>query len=401
MSGDKGENILQLDKKTVRTVLQILCATILFAWCLVNHEAFFGAVRFVVGLLTPFFLGLSVAFILNVPMRAIERALFSSARWQKKKSRGRIFSLLLTLTAFLLVAVGVFWIVVPQMRDTFVLIGEGLPSMFARLENWGREMAGIFPSLSDEIANLTSNISYDKLLKTLTGFFSSGALGNLLGSTVNIATSVVGGVMDFFIGLVFAFYILAQKERLGVSVRKVLYAWFGIPFTDRVLYVSSMSSRIFSHFISGQCLEAVILGSMFFVSMSIFRFPYAMLVSVVIAVMALIPIFGSFIGCGVGTFLMLVQNPMQAVWFVVLFLALQQIEGNFIYPRVVGGSIGLPPMWVLLAVTAGGSIAGVMGMLLMVPTASVLYALLRENTNRRLAEQAVPAEKYQTPPSAH
>lgn len=391
---------MQLDKKTVRTVLQILCGTILFAWCLVNHEAFFAFLRFCLSVLTPFFIGLAVAFILNVPMRAIENRLFSKDRWKKRKGTGRVCSLCLTLLAFFLIVAAVICVVVPQLKDTFGVISVGMPSLLARIEIWGKEISGIFPSLADDIYQLTTNITYDKVLSTLTGFFSSGAVGNLLGSTVNIATSVVGGVVDFFIGIVFAFYILAQKEKLGVSVRKVLYAWCGVKAADETLYVAGMANRVFSHFISGQCLEAVILGSLFFISMSLFGFPYAMLVSVVITVTALIPIFGAFIGCGVGVFLMLVQNPMQAVWFVVLFLTLQQIEGNFIYPRVVGSSIGLPAMWVLLAVTLGGSLAGVIGMLLMVPTASVCYALFRENTNRRLTSQAIPPEKYQKPPSA-
>lgn len=389
---------MQLDKKTVRTVLKILCGTILFAWCLVNHEAFFSFLRFITGLATPFLLGLTIAFVLNVPMRALETRLFSRTPLGKKKGLCRIVSLVCTLALFVLLAAGVFWVVVPELRDTAALIVEGLPSLFARLEVWGEQLSAVFPSLKEEISSLTGASGYVKLVELLSQLLSSGFAGNLLGSTVTLATGVVSSVTNFFIGMIFAFYVLSQKEKLGVQVRKVLYAWCGTSCSDHLLYVSAMSNRIFSNFISGQCLEAVILGSMFFVSMSILRFPYAMLVAVLISVMALIPIFGAFIGCVVGTFLILVQNPMQALWFLVLFFVLQQIEGNFIYPRVVGSSIGLPPMWVLLSVTVGASLGGIAGMLLMVPAASVAYALLRENTNRRLAEQAIPADKYKNPP---
>ena len=155
-----------------------------------------------------------------------------------------------------------------------------------------------------------------------------------------------------------------------------------------------MTERTFSKFLTGQCLEAMILGLMFFVSMTLLRFPYAMLVAVLVAVTALIPMFGAFIGCFVGAFLILVVSPIQALWFVLLFMVLQQIEGNLIYPRVVGSSIGLPAMWVMVAVTLGGSTMGVLGMLIMVPAASVIYALARENTEHRLLRRQVPADRY-------
>ena len=158
---------------------------------------------------------------------------------------------------------------------------------------------------------------------------------------------------------------------------------------DKTLEVASLSYKTFSSFVTGQCLEAVILGTMFFIVMSVLRFPYALLVGVVIAFTALIPIFGAFIGCVIGTFLMLVSNPMQAVAFVILFLVLQQIEGNLIYPHVVGGSVGLPSIWVLVAVTVGGSLMGVVGMLIFIPLSSVVYALFREVVYKRLKERGI------------
>ena len=211
---------------------------------------------------------------------------------------------------------------------------------------------------------------------------------------MSIATSVFSGVFNFFMGFIFALYLLFDKEHLGVQARRVLYAWLPVERADRVVYVTALTERTFSRFLTGQCLEAIILGMMFFVSMSLIGLPYAMLVAMLVAVTALIPMFGAFIGCFVGAFLILVVDPMQALWFVVLFLVLQQIEGNLIYPRVVGSSIGLPAMWVMVAVTVGGSTMGILGMLLMVPAASVIYALSRENTARRLIARQVPGDRY-------
>lgn len=384
---------MQFDKKTIKTILGILCGAILFAWCLVNNQVFFGLLHSLLGLLSPFLIGLAIAFVLNVPTRAIESRLFRGTRWKQRPALPRIFSLVTSIVLVLLIFVLVTFIVVPEVASTFSLIGEGFPTFLARVQVWADDLIVSFPSLGEQLSDL-ANGSWEKMLSSVKNFIDSGAAGNLLGSTVNIASSVVGGVFNFFIGFIFAVYILLQKEKLAVQGKKLCYAWLGLRHTDRMLYIFTLSNKVFSNFLTGQCLEAVILGSMFFVSMTILRFPYAMLVAVLISVTALIPIFGAFIGCFVGAFLMLVQNPMQAVWFIVLFLVLQQIEGNLIYPKVVGSSIGLPAMWVMVAVTVGGSTLGIVGMLLMVPIASVVYALLRENTDRRLAEREIPKEKY-------
>ncbi len=206
---------------------------------------------------------------------------------------------------------------------------------------------------------------------------------------------VINGVMTFFIGFVFAIYILIQKETLGRQCIKVMNAFFPKKVVDKIYNVCSLSHKTFSKFITGQCLEALILGMMFFVSMTIFRLPYALLVGVLIAFTALIPMIGAFIGCAVGAFLILMVNPMQAVFFIILFLVLQQIEGNLIYPHVVGNSVGLPSMWVLFAVTVGGKLMGIVGMLVFIPLMSVLYTLFRELVNKR----SQLSKKPENPPS--
>ena len=206
---------------------------------------------------------------------------------------------------------------------------------------------------------------------------------------MTVAKTVINSVMNFCVAFVFACYILLQKEKLAVQIRKILYAFFSKKVVTKVLDIASLSYKTFANFVTGQCCEAVILGTMFFISMSILRFPYALLVGVLIAFTALIPIFGAFIGCFLGTFLILVADPMKAIAFVILFLVLQQVEGNLIYPHVVGGSVGLPSIWVLVAVTVGGSLMGIVGMLVFIPICSVLYALFREMVYKRLKERGI------------
>ena len=230
--------------------------------------------------------------------------------------------------------------------------------------------------------------NWDSIIQTAIDFLKNGA-GSVLTSTFSVARTVINYLVNFFIGFVFACYILLQKEKLSRQIKKVLYAFLPEKAVQKTLDVASLSYRTFSNFVTGQCLEAVILGTMFFVVMSIFQFPYALLIGVVIAFTALIPIFGAFIGCVIGAFLILVVNPMKALMFIILFLVLQQIEGNLIYPHVVGGSVGLPSIWVLLAVTVGGSLMGVLGMLIFIPLFSVLYALFREFVYKRLKERGI------------
>lgn len=222
-------------------------------------------------------------------------------------------------------------------------------------------------------------------------------MSGVLNSTLDLASSIIGGVVGSVVAVVFAAYILLQKERLGRQFRQLLYAYLPEHHADRITEVGTLSYRTFSRFLSGQCLEAVILGCMFFLTMSILRFPYALTISVLITVTALIPIFGAFIGCIVGAFLILTVDPMQALWFVVLFLILQQVEGNLIYPHVVGSSVGLPSIWVLAAVTIGGSVMGIAGMLIFIPLCSVFYTLLRHSILNRLRARKIPQEKILSP----
>ena len=247
-----------------------------------------------------------------------------------------------------------------------------------------------------ETFNLQS-LDWANIVKDILAWIGN-QISSVMGSAVSVIGSVTSGIVNTVIALVFALYCLGRKEILARQGRRILYSILPEKVSDETIRILRLTNSTFSNFISGQCLEAIILGCLFAVAMLILDLPYIPLVSVIIAVTALIPVVGAFVGCVLGAFFILVNDPLQAVTFVVMFLVLQQLENNLIYPRVVGTSIGLPGMWVLVAVTIGGEVMGVAGMLLMIPLASVLYTLAREFTDRRLLVRGIPDEKLRDQP---
>ena len=241
------------------------------------------------------------------------------------------------------------------------------------------------------------SLNWSNIIKDVLAWLAN-QVSAVMGGAVNVIGSVTSGLVNAVIGIVFAIYALGRKEILAGQGRRILYSVLPERKADEVIRIARLTNQTFSSFISGQCLEAVILGCLFAVVMAILKLPYVPLVSVIIAVTALIPVVGAFVGCFVSAFFILVNDPMQAVTFVVMFLVLQQLENNLIYPRVVGTSIGLPGMWVLVAVTIGGEIMGVAGMLVMIPLVSVLYTLGREFTEYRLNQLNIPPEKLEPKP---
>ena len=387
------------NRKQIRVLFALVAFGVLLFVGLQNLGTVWGFVQILIGLLMPFIIGLCIAFILSVPMRAVETHLFRPL----DKKCGRIWRKIrrpLAATVTLLLALGVLaaavFLIIPELGRSLRTLADSIPGFIARAQAWLTELAQKYPQWQDWINDL--QLDWNAIAQKLLAFAQSGAV-DLFNSTVSLATSRFSGVFNLFLGVIFAMYVLMQKETLARQITNVLRAHLPDAKTDRLLEIGRLSNRTFSRFLTGQCLEAVILGLMFFVTMCIFRFPYALMIAVLIAVLALIPIFGAIIGCVVGAFLIFVGDPMQAVWFVVMFLILQQIEGNFIYPKVVGTSVGLPSIWVLTAVTVGGGVMGIFGMLIAVPLSSVLYSLLRDSTNRRLARRGIPVPDGD-PPSA-
>ena len=390
---------MQLDKSFLKKALKYIfvgvIGCIIVYWLLHDTERVSRMYQTVLGILSPFIVGAVLAFIVNVPMRAIEGLL----KKIKNNQLRRILAATITLILVLLVIAGVFWLLIPQLVDTVISLGPKLQAFLVNTEKKLQVLLADNPKLQEWLVENLNLGKFDwaAIIERVVSWMSNSVSTILSGAFSAIGT-VSSGLMNAFISVVFAVYCLFQKETLARQGRKLLYAFLPEKTSDEVVRILRLSNSTFSNFLSGQCIEVVILGSMFAISMAIFRMPYIPLVSVLVAVTAFIPVVGAWVGCIFGAFLILVANPLQAVWFVLMFLILQQIENHLIYPRVVGTSIGLSGMWVLVAVSLGGSIMGVAGMFLMIPLVSVAYTLLGEVTNKRLAARAVAPEKLQAQP---
>lgn len=386
---------MHFDKKTLRNIFLIVAACIVLYWILHETERVNGVLNVVSRIVSPFITGAALAFVANVPMRTIEGCL----KRVEKPALRRLIAVVLTMIVILLVLSLVFWLLIPQLIQTVQSLIPKLQAFFINIESAITEFMVQNPQLMKWITDNTDFESFDWAGLVQNAITMAGnSVSTILGSAFNAIGSVTSAIMDLVIAVVFALYCLFQKETLARQGRKLLYAFIPERISDNVIRVMRLSNSTFSNFLSGQCVEVCILGSLFAITMAILRMPYIPLVSVLVAVTAFIPIVGAWIGCVLGAFLMLVNDPMQAVWFVVMFLVLQQIENNMIYPRVVGTSIGLSGMWVLVAVAVGGELMGVAGMFLMIPFASVLFTLLREYTQKNIDAKNIDPEKLKDQP---
>ena len=381
---------------TFRKIRGLILFTILILVGLWNYERVLEVLKFLWGLVIPFVLGGAIAFIINVPMSFLEAKLFGEDREKRGKAAKKLarpVSLLLTLALVIGVIVIVMFVLVPQLGETFKNLGDSIAIFIPKLQEWIRD----FTNNNSDVMKWVDQIEFnpDKMISWGMNLLGTGA-GNVMNSTFNAVSNIISGITKFFIAFSFACYILFQKEKLHIQVRKVFFAFIPRRKAEAALEVCSLTYKIFSSFLTGQCLEAIILGSMFVVTMSILRMPYALLIGIIIAFTALIPIFGAFIGCALGTFMIFMVNPKQAVVFIILFLVLQQVEGNLIYPHVVGNSVGLPSIWVLAAVSVGGNLMGVVGMLIFIPIVSVIYTLFREIVYLELKKHKIKNVTAQT-----
>lgn len=387
--------MLELNKKTLRNLFLVVAGGIVLYWLLHETDRVKAVYSVVKGIFAPFVLGAALAFILNVPMRAFEGLLkkVKNERWR------RVLAVLLTFVAVLLVLTLVCLLLIPQLIKTIQSLIPSLIEFAGEVEAFFYEFLNENPRLMEWIVNNTDleSVDWASLIQQAISVLGT-SVSSIISGTFSAIGSVFSALVNFVIAIVFALYSLFQKETLARQGRKLLYAFVPERVSDHIVRILRLSNSTFSNFLSGQCVEVCILGCLFAVSMAIFKMPYIPLISVLIAVTAFIPIVGAFIGCVVGAFLIFVNDPLLAVWFVVMFLVLQQIENNLIYPRVVGTSIGLNGMWVLVAVAVGGELFGIAGMFLMIPFASVLYTLLQEVTNKSLTGKSIDPEKLKDQP---
>lgn len=364
--------------KKIRGLIVFTIFMLVLLW---NYKVLFAGIGFLWKVLMPFVIGLGIAFVLNLPTSFFERKIFG-----RMKKGGRQLSLLFTIAIAIGVVCTVAFLLIPELGKTLTHLGANMNAVLPELQRKVVELLQKEPEIAAWVANL--DVSWETLSTYGMRFLQSGATG-FFTSTMETVKSIISGVTTFVIGFVFACYLLLQKERLYGQVKKTLYAFLPRDWTEIILAFSSLSNEIFSKFLSGQCLEALILGGMFLVAMFILRIPYALLISVVIAITALIPIFGAFIGCSVGVLLIITASPSKAFLFVVIFLVLQQVEGDLIYPHVVGRSVGLPSIWVLFSVTVGAGLWGVVGMVLFIPLSSVIYSMMKGIVHRRLERRGI------------
>ena len=372
---------MELKKETLKQIRGLILFTAVVIVWLWKFDTVIAVLRFVLNVVYPFLLGGAIAFVLNVPMNFVECHI---CKTKTKYARG--ISLMVVLLGVAGILALVLFGLIPQLADTFANLGRSMQAFIPQVQEW----ADHWFHNNKEIMSFVNNLEFDwnKIMDAGMQFLRNGA-GSVLESTINTAKNIIGALATFFIAFVFAMYILLQKEKLGRQAKKVLYAFVRKGRAEATLEVLALTYKTFSNFLTGQCVEAIILGAMFVIAMTIFRLPYALLTGIVIAFTALIPIFGAFIGCVVGVFLIFMVSPFKALVFIILFLVLQQIEGNLIYPHVVGNSVGLPSIWVLAAVSVGGSLMGIVGMLIFIPLMSVVYALFREVVYIKLKQKNI------------
>lgn len=380
---------MDFSKLSMKKIRELIVFTALIVVAFWKFDVVLGVIKAAWGIIFPFALGGAIAFVINVPMSFLENKIFGKGKEKGSKAAekmARPVSLLLTIVLVVGVIVLVMFGLIPQLTTTIGNLMNSIADFIPQMQNWVRE----FTHNNQEIMNFVDQMEFNpqQAVKWGMSILGNGA-GNVMNTTMTAVGSIVSGVTTFFIAFSFACYILFQKEKLHVQVRKVFFAFIPKRKAEVILEICSLTYRTFANFLTGQCLEAVILGSMFVITLSILRMPYALLIGIIIAFTALIPIFGAFIGCVLGFLLIFMVNPEQAILFIVVFLVLQQIEGNLIYPHVVGGSVGLPSIWVLAAVTIGGNLMGIVGMLIFIPFVSVLYTLFREYVYLRLKKQHI------------
>lgn len=383
---------MNLDNDNMKKLLIIIVLTILIYTAFQNIPIILYYIGIACGISIPFFIGGAIAFVLNVPMRAIEKRMFNNKVIKDKvpKKLARPISLVISIIILVIIIAGVINIVVPQLVATFYSIRNNIYSFIPKAVEFVKD---VFKS--DEAASYIEqfkNLDWQTIFNYMGNFLKSG--GSVLNSTIGVVTTIFSTTVNIVIGFIFAIYILLQKEKLSVQAIKVLFALIPKNYAEMVLNVAKLSYKTFSNFVTGQCLEACILGFMFFIVLSICGMPYSLLIGVLIAFTALIPIVGAFIGCFISALLILMISPIQALIFIIIFLIIQQIEGNLIYPHVVGSSVGLPSIWVLVAVTMGGNLFGIIGMLVFIPLSSILYTLFRQWVNKRILKNGVNVEDY-------
>lgn len=370
-------------EKNKKTIMQLILFTIIVIFAFINISYLWTFIKYIIAIFMPFIIGAMMAFVLNVLLNVVENKLFkklnkkNTKTWKKLK---RPVSLVTTFIIIIAIIALILGLIIPQLKNTVELFTENFDSYKTQSVEL-LEKVGIEKKTINKLNNNIENIQEEA-----TKYISKNS-DKIMQTTVGVATTVAGTVTTIVLGIVFAIYILLKKEDLTRQFKKLARAYLPEKRQRTLKEISTLSNKTFGNFVSGQCIEALIIGLLCFIGMLILQIPYAPTIAVLVGFTALIPVFGAFIGTAIGAFLILMVDPTKALIFIIFIIILQQLEGNLIYPKVVGNSVGLPGIWVMVAVTVGASIGGILGMLLSVPVCSILYSILRTDVNNRIDQK--------------
>lgn len=386
--------MFELNSKNVKKILLIITYTVLLCFALLNLNVVFKVLGYILNLLKPFIYGFCLAFILNIPLSKFENMFKNKKKVakgkapvkptvEKKNTKLRVAGIAFSILIFIGIIFLTLFLVIPEFINTISIFKDNIPEAFENVKEWLKTLMVNYPEITEKITSYQPD--WAALESDITKIIKTAATG-IIGVSIDFVVGLFSGVVNLVMGFVFAIYMLMQKEGLIQQSKRVLRAYLPENKSEKVLRIGSITNDTFKKFFGGQFIEAILLGVLCFIGMKIFGMPYALTISVLVGVTALIPVFGAFFGTAIGAILILAVYPMKAVWFVVYIIVLQQIDGNLIYPKIVGDSVGLPGIWVMLAVLIGGNSLGVIGMLVGVPIASVVYKLIKEHVNKQKNE---------------
>ncbi len=376
-----------LKDESTKNYFLLITYAIVLAYVFLNLGTVGSVIGAILGYLSPFIIGACMAFVINLPMKAYEDRLLSKFIKNNKSKLKRPLALILTILSIVLLIVGLITFVVPQLVESASTLVKNVPQYAQSLENFLTEQFNNSGLLNQDFVNDMYNkiVSMGEDIIAIVGQLVGTIFSHALDITIGVTSTIVNIVLAFIVSI----YILLSKEKLSLQIKKIFYAYLPKEKVKKILKVAAISNIKFSRFVTGQCIEAVILAILCFIGMGIFKMPYTLLISTIIGVTALVPIFGAFAGAVLSGFIVVMVQPEKLILFIIIFIVIQQIEGNLIYPFVVGNSIGLSALWVLFAITVGGNSAGVLGMLLGVPLFGVLYTVLSIVTNNRLKKRNI------------
>lgn len=408
---------MELDSKNMKKILIIVAFGIILYMTLQNFDIISNSFQNFTNILSPFILGACIAFVVNIPMKFIENKLLNintkrKTRYVRKvgeneplrvenenniknniknnnkpfnKSK-RFISIFLSLFIIIFVIVWLMSLVIPELVNVIKNFIQYLTRLPLEIKPYIEQIAATYPELGNELSEF--QIDFSNILNTLISFLKNAGSG-LVGFVGNAISITISGVATLIVGIIFTFYLLMSKEKIGKNFRRIVLAYLPQKYANKVLEITTLSKDAFTNFITGQLKEAMILGVLCYIGMLILQIPYSLTISLLTMVTALVPIFGAFIGATIGVILLLAVSPIKAIVFLIFIIVLQQIETNLIYPKVMGKSVGLPGIIVLVAITIGGSLKGIFGMLVALPIASIAYTLLRASVDKRLKEKDI------------